>query len=363
MDSIAAMQARGAFDPPPLDGATLATGDVQLLLPRGCAPLDPDGMAKTALVVDDAESELLAACNIVIPQPTAKGISDVPPSKSTHAVKVTLVLIRHFVQVETGETAAAALLRSSSVLSATTTTTTPLPGANVGPEVVVTLNAPWGPDARPSTALWYGALDGLYVLYAEVDADAESIAAWGDALVTALRPTTASHPIRWRAPTGLAPSKNAFGPWKIQLPEKVGAVSKTFDDVVGDTKDPLDPRDASAFATFRDESSFAFAGSAYVVKLLAPFAETPAQIAHLASDVRHVSIAEEKTIGSPVGSIARVDGDNARGDHEVHAAFVSSTGEATVLHFVVAKEKWAAYAPLVDASLGSIERSTTNDPY
>jgi hypothetical protein len=355
MDSLAAMAARGTFVPPPLDGAKLATGDVELLLPRGCAPLDADGMIKTASVVDDAESELLAACNIVAPAS--------PQGVNGQGVKVTWVLIRHNVQVETGETAAAALLRSPAVLAATTTTMPPLPGGTVGPEVVVTLNAPWSADARPSTALWYGALDGLYVLYAEVDADASSIAEWGDALAAAMLPTTASHPIRWRAPTGVAPSKSAFGPWEIKLPEKVSTVSKTFDDVVGDTKDPLDPHDARAFASFRDESGFAFAGAAYVVKLLAPIAGTPAQLARLSADARDVTIEGEETIASSVGDIARVDGPNARGDHEVYAVFSSSNGEATVLHFVVAKSKWAAYAPFLDASLATLARAKTNDPY
>jgi hypothetical protein len=347
MDSIAAMAARGSFVPPPLDGAKLTTGDVELLLPRGCVPLDASGMTKTAAVVDDADSELLAACNIVSPQ----------------GVKVTLVLIRHNVQVETGETAAAALLRSPAVLSAATTTMTPLPGASVGAEVVVTLNAPGSADARPSTALWYGALDGLYVLYAEVDADASSIAEWGDTLAASMLPTTASHPIRWRAPTGIAPSKSAFGPWEIKLPEKVSTVSKTFDDVVGDTKDPLDPRDAHAFASFRDESGFAFAGAAYVVELLSPIAQTPAQLARLSADARDVTIENEETIASSAGDVARVDGPNARGDHEVYAAFSSSNGEATVLHFVVAKEKWSSYEAVLDASLATLARATTNDPY
>src|SRR5262249_27140165 len=240
----------------------------------------------------------------------------------------------HRVQVETGETAAAALLRSPAVLAATTTTMPPLAGGTVGPEVVVTLNAPWSADARPPTALWYGALDGPYVLYAQVAADPSSIAEWGDALATAMLPTTASHPIRWRAPTGIAPSKSAFGPWEIKLPEKVSTVSKTFDDLVGDTKDPLDPRDAHAFATFRDESGFAFAGAAYVVKLLTPIADTPGKLAHMSAEARDVTIETEKTIASSMGDVARVDGPNARGDREVYAAFSSSNGEATVLHFV-----------------------------
>lgn len=358
METIAAMQARGAFLPPPVDGAKLQTAAVDLVLPRGCAPLDPAGMASTAAVVDDVDSELLAACNIVVPVPK---VEDAVETDSPRGVKVTLVLLRHFVQIETGETATAALLRSPFVLSATTTTTTPVPGATVGPEVVLTLNAPSGPNARPSTALWYGALDGLYVLYAEVDADASSIAAWGDALVAALQPTAASHPIRWRAPTGIAPSKSAFGPYRIQLPEKVSVVSKTLDDVV-DTKDPLDPHDARSFATFRDESFFAFAGSAYLVKLLPPIASTPTQLARISADARGVTIASSTTVPSALGEISRVDGDNARGDHEIFAAFTSDSGEATVLHFVIAQSKWSSYAPFMDASLATLSHAPA-DPY
>jgi hypothetical protein len=47
----------------------------------------------------------------------------------------------------------------------------------------------------------------------------------------------------------------------------------------------------------------------------------------------------------------------------VYAAFSSSNGEATVLHFVVAKSKWSAYAPFLDASLATLARAKTNDPY
>ncbi|GAC1532752.1 MAG: hypothetical protein NVS3B10_27530 [Polyangiales bacterium] len=340
MDSIAAMASRGTSLPPALEGGRLSAADVELLLPAGCAPLDATGMASTALQVDDADSQLLAACNVVVDD-----------AQGRH-VPVTLVLIRHFVQVETGESAAAALLRSPAVLSATTTTTARTADDALGPEVVITLNAPSSPTSRPSTALWYGALDGLYVLYAEIDGDAASIAAWGDTLASALRPTASSHPIRWRAPTTLSPSRSAFGPFEIKLPEKVGVVSKTFDDLIG-AADPLAAHEGRAFVTLRDETGFALGGSISVARLLPPFAATPAALAELSAIARGVTGLTTSTVASTAGAIARVDGTNARGDHEVWAALASSSDEATVVHFVVARSKWDAYAPLIGASLGT----------
>jgi len=356
MESIAALASRGTFLPPPIDGAKLAARDVELQLPHGCVPVNADGMVKASALVDDAESELLTACNIVVPNPNA-------PPGDLAGVKVTLVLIRHLVQIETGESAAAALLRSPGVLSATTTTATALPGATMGPEVVITLNAPSSVDSRPSTALWYGAMDGLYVLYAEVDGDAESIAAWGDALAASMQPTSSSHPIRWRAPTGLAPSSSAFGPLKIKLPEKVSVVSKTFNDLIGDAKDPLDPRDGRAFAQLRDESGLAVGGSVYRAKLLPVIAPDAAHLARLAAETRGGVDLEEHMVTSSVGSIARVDATRPDGTHEIYAVVADEPGEATVMHLVFAKDKWASYAPLIDASLATLERGSTNDPY
>lgn len=355
MESIAALSARGTFLPPPIDGAKLPARDVELQLPHGCVPVNADGMVKASALVDDAESELLTACNIVVPS------SD--PNGGEIGVKVTLVLIRHLVQIETGETAASALLRSPGVLSATTTTATPLPGATMGPEVVITLNAPSSADARPSTALWYGAMDGLYVLYAEVDGDAQSIAAWGDALTATMQPTGASHPIRWRAPTGLAPSSSAFGPLKMKLPEKVSVVSKTFNDLIGDAKDPLDPRDGRAFATLRDESGLAVGGSVYRAKLLPFVAPDAAHLARLTAEARGGADLEERVVTSAVGSVARVDATRSDGTHEVYAVLVDEPGEATVVHLTFAKDRWSAYAPLIDASLATLERAGVNEPY
>src|SRR4051812_4434539 len=71
MESIAALASRGTFLPPPIDGAKLAARDVELQLPHGCVPVNGDGMVKAAALVDDAESELLTACNIVVPNPSA----------------------------------------------------------------------------------------------------------------------------------------------------------------------------------------------------------------------------------------------------------------------------------------------------
>ena len=357
MESIAALAMRGTFLPPPIDGAKLTARDVELQLPQGCVPIDASGMEKASALVDDAESELLTACNIVVPSGDAQG-------KNDHGgVRVTLVLIRHLVQIETGESAASALLRSPGVLSATTTTATPLPGATMGPEVVITLNAPSSAESRPSTALWYGAMDGLYVLYAEVDGDAESIAAWGDALTATLQPTASSHPIRWRAPTGLAPSSSAFGPLKMKLPEKVSVISKTFNDLIGDAKDPLDPRDGRAFAQIRDESGLAVGGSVYRAKLLPFVAPDAAHLARLTAEARGGLELEEHLVTSSVGPIARVDATRPDGAHEVYAAFTDEPGEATVVHLVFAKDKWTSYAPFIDASLGTLERVAGNEPY
>jgi hypothetical protein len=356
MESIAALAMRGSFLPPPIDGAKLPARDVELQLPRGCVPVNADGMVKASALVDDAESELLSACNIVVPTSGTQ-------ASDASGVKVTLVLIRHLVQIETGETAAAALLRSPGVLSATTTTATPLPGATMGPEVVLTLNAPSSAESRPSTALWYGAMDGLYVLYAEVDGDAESIAAWGDALTATLQPTASSHPIRWRAPTGLAPSSSAFGPLRMKLPEKVSVVSKTFNDLIGDKNDPLDPRDGRAFASIRDESGLAVGGSVYRAKLLPVIAPDAAHLARLAAEARGGVDLEQHMVSSSVGQVARVDATRADGTHEVYAVLADEPGEATVVHLVFAKDKWKSYAPFIDASLASIERGNTKDPY
>lgn len=357
MEAIAELASRGAYLPPPIDGATLTAHEVALKLPRGCAPLDAQGMLGAARLVDDDESELLSACNIV------GDVADA--SAKSKPVKVTLVLIRHKVQVETGEAAAAALLRSPGVLSATTTTAAAAPGAALGPEVVVTLNAPGSEDARPSTALWYGALDGLYVLYAEVDADAGSIAAWGDALTSSLVPGASSHPIRWRAPTGLAPSQSAFGPFKLKLPETLSKVShdqRTFNELIGDDRDPLDPRDAHAFATMRDETGLAVGGSAFRLKPLPGVANDPMSLARLAADTRGGTELTASFVDAPIGKVARVDATRPSGDHEVYAAFAEG-GEVTVLHFVFAKAKWASYAPLIDPSLATVTFGGEDGPY
>ncbi len=371
MAAIAELASRGTYLPPPIDGITLAAHEIDLKLPRGCVPLDAQGMLGAAKFVDDAESELLSACNIVGDSGGIDGIDGIDGKGGTgkKPVKVTVVLIRHRVQVETGEAAASALLRSPGVLSATTTTITGSAnaggGAALSPEVVVTLNAPTGDGARPGTAVWYGALDGLYVLYAEVDGDAESIAAWGDALTGAIIPGASSHPIRWRAPTGLAPSQSAFGPFKMRLPETLSKVShdqRTFNEFIGDSRDPLDPRDGQKFATLRDETGLAVGGSGFRVAPLPGIAPDAMGVAKMSATARGGTALTTSFVDAPIGKIARVDATRPSGDHEVYAAFMEG-GEVTVMHLVFAKEKWAAYSPWVDASFATVTFGGDDGPY
>ena len=350
---LASMQARGAYQPLPLDGAKIAARNVDLLLPRGCVPLDAVGMASASRFVDDGDSELLAACNVV------------EHSKNGNDVRVTLVLIRHDVLVETGDSAAKALMRSPGVLSATTTTAGPLLGQTLGPEVVLTLNAPSTIDGRPSAAIWFGALDGLYVLYGEVDGDMESLAQWGDSLTSSLHPTSSAHPIRWRAPSGLAPSQMVIGPYGMKLPEEVSVVrSSTFNDLIGDAKDPLDLKSARSFGAIRDAAGIALSGIFYRRSLLAPIADTPEKLVKMIAAVDGASdVQPAKTIDAKIGRIARLDAIGPEGRHEIYAAFLAEKGEAVVVHLAIAADKWDAYAPFVDASLSSIDHAAPSGPY
>lgn len=351
-DAVAEMAKRGAYPPPSLDGALLHAHNVDLQLPHACAPLDEAAMVHVSQLVDDNESSLLAACNIL----------ETERDTGKKGPKVTLVLMRHLVQIETGEVAAASLRRSPGMLDVALTTLAPtLSGATLGPEAVVAMNAPTSIGARPSASLWFGAQDGLYVLYVEVDSDAESLAEWAGSLTEQLRPTSAAHPLHWRAPTRLAPSSTAVGPFRIQLPEQVSAVEHTFGDLIGDPHDPLDVRHARSLATFRDESGVALGGAAYRATLLAPIASTPEALAKMIAESRGVTELEEASLSTKAGLVARVQGVNAAGDHEVYATFREAIGPAdradgdcVVVHLVIAKERWEAYAPLIDASLATL---------
>jgi hypothetical protein len=70
-----------------------------------------------------------------------------------------------------------------------------------------------------------------------------------------------------------------------------------------------------------------------------------------------------KLVHANAFDVARVDGTREDGGHEVFAAYESQPGEATVLRLVFTKEKWAAYAPYIDAMLASIERDDASEPY
>lgn len=341
--SIAAIEARGTFLPPPLDGPRLLAKNVELQLPRGCAPLDIPSFVRVAELVDDEESEFLGGCNLVDDAGTAR---------------VTIVLIRHRMTLETGDDAAASLKRAPGTLSVRTTTAGPTAGNALGPEVVLSENVPTGPKSRPSASVYFGAQDGLYVLYTEVDGDLRSLDAWSEAATSTLRPTPSARPIRWRAPTGLAPSATAIGKHKLKLPEGVQLVPparRTFGMLVGDATDPLDVRESEPIARLRDDAGVALGGMAYHAKLLAPIASTPAQLAKISADVRSVSGTETKLVPAKLFDVARVDGTRADGTHEVFAAFESTPGEVTVLRLAFTKAKWPAYAPFIDDMLASLE--------
>ncbi len=348
--SLLAIDKRGAFMPTPLDGPRLLAKNVELQLPRGCVPLDIPAFVRVAALVDDEESDFLGGCNL---------------SDEAGKPRVTLVLIRHRMTLETGEDAAASLRRAPGSIDVKTTTAGPTAGNALGPEIVVSTNVPTGPKARPSASVYFGAHDGLYVLYAEVDGDLRSLEAWSDAVAATLRPTPAARPIRWRAPTRLAPSATAIGRHKLKLPEGVDVVPasrRTFGMLVGDANDPLEAHEARSFVRFRDDAGVALGGMAYTARLLAPIAATPGALAKIAADVRGVRELETKLLHARAFDVARVDGTRADGGHEVFAAFESMPGEATVLRFVFTKEKWAAYAPFIDAMLESIEPGG-DEPY
>lgn len=349
--ALSLVEARGSFLPTPLDGALLHAKNVDLQLPRGCEPLDSQSFVHVASMVEDEDADFLAACNLV----------------EAGKARVTIVLMRHHLSLETGESAAAELRRTPGAVDVVTTTAGPIAGNAVGPEVVRATNLPGGIGARPSTSVYFGAQDGLYVLYAEVDGDLESLAAWGDALTWSLRPTTAAKPIRWRAPTKLAPGATAIGGHKMTLPEGIQVVpkkSKTLGSLVGDPEDPLDAHDAGALAAIRDEAGVAVGGNVYHAKLLPKVADSPGALARLAADVHHVHDLDTRAVTAKVGEVARVDGTRADGGHEVFAAFRTSETEVTVVRMLFTREKWPAYAPLIDASLASIEAGATSDgPY
>lgn len=349
--SIAQVNGRGSFLPTPLDGVRLSAKNVELQLPRGCEPLGQSAFVHVAEIVDDEDADFLGACNVV----------------EAGKPRVTIVLMRHRLSLETGESAAAQLRRAPGVIDVVTTTAGPMVGQTMGPEVVLSTNLPTQAGQRPSASVYFGAQDGLYVLYAEVDGDLESLAAWGDALTSTLRPTASAKPIRWRAPTKLAPGTTAIGGHKIKLPEGIDVhskKSKTFGSLVGDPDDPMELGDAGAMVSFSDESGIAVSGNAYHAKLLPKVADSPGALAKLAADVHHVRELEGRSVSAKVGPIARVDGTRKDGGHEVFAAFEETPGEVVVLRLVFAKEKWPAYAPFIDASLASIEAGGTDDsPY
>jgi hypothetical protein len=349
--SLLAIEARGTFLPPPLDGPRLLAKHVELQLPRGCAPLDIPSFVKVASMVDDEESEFLGGCNLL---------------DDAGKPRVTIVLIRHRMSLETGDDAAASLRRAPGTIDVKTTTAGPTAGAALGPEVVLSENLPTGPKARPSASVYFGAHDGLYVLYTEVDGDRQSLDAWSDAMTSTLRPTPSARPIRWRAPTRIAPSAVTIGKHKLRLPEGIDLVPmtrRTFGMLVGDPHDPLDMRESEPIARFRDEGGIAASGMAYHARLLAPIAATPAQFAKVNADVRGVSNLESKMVAAKLFDVARVDGTRADGGHEVFGAFEATPGEVTVLRFAFSKAKWPAYAPFIDDMLASLEPELSNEPY
>jgi hypothetical protein len=124
-----AIDKRGLFLPTPLDGPRLLAKNVELQLPRGCAPLDIPSFVRVASLVDDEESEFLGGCNL---------------GDDAGRPRVTIVLIRHRMTLETGEDAAASLRRAPGTLDVRATTAGPTAGNALGPEVVVSTNVPTG---------------------------------------------------------------------------------------------------------------------------------------------------------------------------------------------------------------------------
>lgn len=354
--SFAAGDARGSFMPTSLDGVKLLAKNVELQLPRGCALLGVDKFVEVARLVDDEESDFLAGCNVF---------------DAAGKPRLTLILIRHRTTLETGDDAAMSLRRVPGVIDVKTTTAGPTSGQSVGPEVVVSTNAPTAAKARPSASVYFGAEDGLYVLYAEIDGDLQSLGAWSDTLTSVLRPTPSARPVRWRAPTRLAPSATAVGKHKLRLPEGISAIPssrRTFGVMVGAEHDPLDVHEARSMLRLKDDAGVAMGGNVYTAKMLAPIAPTPSAVAKLAADVRGVHERESKSVAAKQFAVARVDGTRDDGSHEVFAAFESRGGESipgevTVLRMVFTKEKWPAYAPYIDESLASLEPSFGDEPY
>lgn len=351
LTSLTAIEARGTFLPPPLDGPRLLAKNVELQLPRGCVPLDVPTFVHVASLVDDEESEFLGGCNLL---------------DDDNKARVTIVLIRHHMTLETGEDAATSLRRAPGTIDVKTTTAGPTAGNVLGPEVVLSENLPTGPRARPSTSVYFGAQDGLYVLYTEVDGDLKSLESWSDAATSTLRPTPSARPIRWRAPTRIAPSATAIGKHKVKLPEGVDVIPasrRTFGMIIGDASDPLDIRENQPILRLRDSAGIAMGGMAYHARLLSPIAATPLQLARITADVRGLPTTESKVVAAKMFDVARVDGTRADGTHEVFAAFESTEGEVTVLRLAFTKAKWPAYAPFIDEMLASIEPDLSSEPY
>ncbi|MBL8721244.1 MAG: hypothetical protein JNL79_34985 [Myxococcales bacterium] len=332
---------RSAFAPPSLDGVRLHAKNVDLALPKGCAPLGEELFVSIAAKVDDGDSELLAACNL---------------ADESGAHRVSLNLIRHRYELETGEDAAAELRRVPGVIDAQVTSTAAAMGQALAAEVVVASNR-GGAHGKPGVTVYFGAHDGLYMLYAEIDGDAGSVEAWAETLPRVLLPTSSARPIRWRAPTKLAPSATAVGPYQMKLPEGVNAVPKgtpTSGTTLGDPDDPLAANDGHPALLFRDEAGFSVGGSVYHAKLLPPLVATPGALARLAAEARGGSDLAVSTVDAKVGPLSRVDATRKDGGHDVYAAYGSGT-KVTVVHFIVAKSKWATYAPWIAASLASLE--------
>lgn len=345
------MESRGSFMPTSLDGVRLLAKNVELQLPRGCAPLGEDAFVKVASLVDDEESDFLAGCNL---------------TDASGKARLTLILIRHRTTLETGDDTARSLGHVPGVIDVKTTTAGATAGQAMGPEVVVSTNVPLKGQARPSASVYFGAEDGLYVLYGEVDGDLPSLGAWSEALTSVLRPTPSARPVRWRAPTRLAPSATAVGKHKLRLPEGISVIPssrRSFGVMVGVEKDPLDVNEARSLMRLRDDAGVAMGGNVYTAKTLAPLAVTPGAVAKLAADVRGVKDLESKSVAAKQFAVSRVDGSREDGGHEVFAAFESLPGEVTILRMVFTREKWAAYAPYIDESLASLEPSFGDEPY
>lgn len=332
---------------PALEGGTIAAHNVELLLPTGCVPLRADAFMTVAAKVNDSDSELLAACNVA-------------PAPGGHS-PLTLTLLRHRVKLETSESTASMLRKRSGVLLSTTTTlSTGTPGLT--PEGVATVWSPTRSSSRPAVSVLFGALDGLYVLYAEVDADVSEMSAWTDLMTSALRPTASAHAVRWRAPVGLAPSATAVdGAHKMRMPDGMRTVSRAVSDIIGADVDPLDFASASAITKWQDESGVAAAGMSFRSKLLRPFATTPAQLARLTAETRGCTDLQERRVDTKLGAIARVDGVRADGSHVVFATFQDGTEDAVVVELMFDEKHWPAYAPLIDASLATLERGSPGE--